>query len=128
MNLFVVLVVVSMFSNLIQAAPSVDISNDELMDGKYLCEDISALKLFGNGNNDKYRTSGFVSDDLSPSSPFFNEFYKLFLRHMNQFLSKNQNFESLQDRIARTVSKRGLDSIGGGHLIKRTDSSKLLSE
>ncbi|KAH8322577.1 hypothetical protein KR074_007886 [Drosophila pseudoananassae] len=38
MNLFVVLVVVSMFSNLIQAAPSVDISNDELMDGKYLCE------------------------------------------------------------------------------------------
>ncbi|XP_016991172.1 uncharacterized protein LOC108053101 isoform X1 [Drosophila rhopaloa] len=38
MNLFIVLVVVSVFLNFIQAAPSVDISNDELMDGKYLCE------------------------------------------------------------------------------------------
>ncbi|KAH8272834.1 hypothetical protein KR018_001999 [Drosophila ironensis] len=38
MNLFVVLAVLSMFFNFIQAAPNVDISNDELMDGKYLCE------------------------------------------------------------------------------------------
>ncbi|KAH8401350.1 hypothetical protein KR009_004862 [Drosophila setifemur] len=38
MNLFIVLVVVSMCFNFNQAAPSVDISNDELMDGKYLCE------------------------------------------------------------------------------------------
>ncbi|XP_032306000.1 uncharacterized protein LOC6494909 isoform X4 [Drosophila ananassae] len=71
MNLFVVLVVVSMFSNLIQAAPSVDISNDELMDGKYLCEDISALKLFGNGNNDKFRTSGFTHESVSVKEPEF---------------------------------------------------------
>ncbi|XP_044571278.1 uncharacterized protein LOC6494909 isoform X3 [Drosophila ananassae] len=82
MNLFVVLVVVSMFSNLIQAAPSVDISNDELMDGKYLCEgigrqlhnrvpNISALKLFGNGNNDKFRTSGFTHESVSVKEPEF---------------------------------------------------------
>ncbi|XP_017013534.2 uncharacterized protein Orcokinin isoform X1 [Drosophila takahashii] len=38
MNLYIVLVVVSVFLNFIQTAPSVDISNDELMDGKYLCE------------------------------------------------------------------------------------------
>ncbi|KAH8309615.1 hypothetical protein KR059_012376 [Drosophila kikkawai] len=38
MNIFIVLLVVSMFLNFIQAAPGVDISNDELMDGKYLCE------------------------------------------------------------------------------------------
>ncbi|XP_016953568.1 uncharacterized protein LOC108026882 isoform X1 [Drosophila biarmipes] len=38
MNLYIVLVVVSVFLNLIQAAPSVDFPNDELMDGKYLCE------------------------------------------------------------------------------------------
>ncbi|EDV56902.1 uncharacterized protein LOC6548007 isoform X1 [Drosophila erecta] len=38
MNLYVLLVVVSVFLHFIQAAPSVDISNDELLDGKYLCE------------------------------------------------------------------------------------------
>ncbi|EDW57046.1 uncharacterized protein LOC6615811 isoform X1 [Drosophila sechellia] len=38
MNLYVLLAVVSVFLNFIHAAPSVDISNDELLDGKYLCE------------------------------------------------------------------------------------------
>ncbi|XP_017018632.1 uncharacterized protein Orcokinin isoform X2 [Drosophila kikkawai] len=121
MNIFIVLVVVSMFLNFIQAAPSVDITNDELMDGKYLCEDISALKQFGNGNSESLRTGFVDNDDLSPTSPFFNEFYKLFLRNMNIFLSKNKHF-------ARQVSKRGLDSIGGGHLIKRTENRQLLTD
>lgn len=40
---------------------------------------------------------------------------------MNLFLSKNKHF-------ARQVSKRGLDSIGGGHLIKRTESRQLLTD
>ncbi|BFG05455.1 uncharacterized protein DMAD_04183 [Drosophila madeirensis] len=39
MNLLVVLVIVTTVLNIIRAAPSsVDISNDELLDGKYLCE------------------------------------------------------------------------------------------
>eukprot|EP00099_Drosophila_melanogaster_P020389 NP_611852.2 orcokinin, isoform A [Drosophila melanogaster] len=38
MNLYVLLAVVSVFLNFIHAAPGVDISNDELLDGKYLCE------------------------------------------------------------------------------------------
>ncbi|XP_017044925.1 uncharacterized protein LOC108090657 isoform X1 [Drosophila ficusphila] len=38
MNILIVLVVVSVFLNFIEAAPNVDISNEELMDGKYLCE------------------------------------------------------------------------------------------
>ncbi|XP_033246359.1 uncharacterized protein LOC117187720 isoform X1 [Drosophila miranda] len=38
MNLLVVLLVATTVLNFIRAAPSVDLSNDELMDGKYLCE------------------------------------------------------------------------------------------
>ncbi|XP_016953569.1 uncharacterized protein LOC108026882 isoform X2 [Drosophila biarmipes] len=128
MNLYIVLVVVSVFLNLIQAAPSVDFPNDELMDGKYLCEDISALKQLCSGNSESLRQIGFSNDDLSTTSPLFNEFYKLFLRNVNLFLSKNKNLEALQERLSRTVSKRGLDSIGGGHLIKRTESRRLLSD
>ncbi|XP_017013535.2 uncharacterized protein Orcokinin isoform X2 [Drosophila takahashii] len=128
MNLYIVLVVVSVFLNFIQTAPSVDISNDELMDGKYLCEDISALKQFCNGNLESLRQTGFSNDDLSTSSPLFNELYKLFLRNFNLFLSKNKNLEAFQERLSRTVSKRGLDSIGGGHLIKRSESRRLLSD
>ncbi|XP_052839282.1 uncharacterized protein LOC128254302 isoform X2 [Drosophila gunungcola] len=127
MNLFIVLVVVSVFLNFIQAAPSVDISNDELMDGKYLCEDLSALKKFYNGNSESLRTPGFLSDDIS-TSQLFNELYKLYLRNANPSLPKNKNLETFQERLSRTVSKRGLDSIGGGHLIKRTESRRLLSD
>ncbi|XP_017044928.1 uncharacterized protein LOC108090657 isoform X3 [Drosophila ficusphila] len=117
MNILIVLVVVSVFLNFIEAAPNVDISNEELMDGKYLCEDISALRQFGNGN----------SDDLT-ATPLLNDYYKLFLRDVNRFLSKNKNFEGLQEKLSRAVSKRGLDSIGGGHLIKRTENRRLLSD
>ncbi|XP_016941199.3 uncharacterized protein Orcokinin isoform X2 [Drosophila suzukii] len=127
MNLYIVLVVVSVFLSFIHAAPSVDFPNDELMDGKYLCEDISALKQFCKGN-ESLRQTGFSNDDLSTTSPLFNEFYKLFLRNVNPYLSKNKNLEALQERLSRTVSKRGLDSIGGGHLIKRTESRRLLSD
>ncbi|XP_016991173.1 uncharacterized protein LOC108053101 isoform X2 [Drosophila rhopaloa] len=126
MNLFIVLVVVSVFLNFIQAAPSVDISNDELMDGKYLCEDLSALKQFFNGNSENLRTPGFLSDDIT-TSQLFNELYKLYLRNVNP-PAKNKNIEAFQDRLSRSVSKRGLDSIGGGHLIKRTESRRLLSD
>ncbi|XP_017044927.1 uncharacterized protein LOC108090657 isoform X2 [Drosophila ficusphila] len=129
MNILIVLVVVSVFLNFIEAAPNVDISNEELMDGKYLCEGnendlrkrfetyISALRQFGNGN----------SDDLT-ATPLLNDYYKLFLRDVNRFLSKNKNFEGLQEKLSRAVSKRGLDSIGGGHLIKRTENRRLLSD
>ncbi|XP_034651953.1 uncharacterized protein LOC117890928 isoform X2 [Drosophila subobscura] len=118
MNLLVVLVIVTTVLNIIRAAPSgVDISNDELLDGKYLCEDRSALKQFGNSR---------ISDDISTnSSPILNEFYNSFLRSI--LLTKNKNFEALSERMSRAMSKRNLDSIGGGHLIKRSDSSRLLS-
>ncbi|XP_017070177.1 uncharacterized protein LOC108107259 isoform X2 [Drosophila eugracilis] len=128
MNLYIVLLVVSVCLNFILAAPSVDISNDELLDGKYLCEDISALKQFCNGNGENLRQTGFINDDISATAPLFNEFYKLLQRNVNLFLSKNKNLESLQERLSRTVSKRGLDSIGGGHLIKRTENRRLLSD
>ncbi|XP_022224071.1 uncharacterized protein LOC111075233 isoform X2 [Drosophila obscura] len=123
MNLLVVLVIVTTLLNIIRAAPSVDISNDELMDGKYLCEDRSALKQFGNGNGESFRPTSLISDDISTASPFLNEFYNSFLRSM--LLTKNKNFETLSERMSRAMSKRNLDSIGGGHLIKR--SSRLLS-
>ncbi|XP_033152083.1 uncharacterized protein LOC117135743 isoform X2 [Drosophila mauritiana] len=127
MNLYVLLAVVSVFLNFIHAAPSVDISNDELLDGKYLCEDLPVLRELCNGNGVSLRQTGLPNDDLS-TSPLFNEFYKLFQRNVNIFLSKNKSPESLQERFSRTVSKRGLDSIGGGHLIKRTQSRQLLSD
>ncbi|KQS63087.1 uncharacterized protein LOC6548007 isoform X2 [Drosophila erecta] len=125
MNLYVLLVVVSVFLHFIQAAPSVDISNDELLDGKYLCEDFPALRELCNGYSASFRQTGFPNDDLS-TSPLFNDFYKLFQRNVNIFLSKNKSPESLQERFSRTVSKRGLDSIGGGHLIKRTPLDRQL--
>ncbi|KMY96182.1 uncharacterized protein LOC6735974 isoform X2 [Drosophila simulans] len=127
MNLYVLLAVVSVFLNFIHAAPSVDISNDELLDGKYLCEDLPVLRELCNGNGVSLRQTGLPNDDLS-TSPLFNEFYKLFQRNVNIFLTKNKSPESLQERFSRTVSKRGLDSIGGGHLIKRTQSRQLLSD
>ncbi|XP_032572833.1 uncharacterized protein LOC6615811 isoform X2 [Drosophila sechellia] len=127
MNLYVLLAVVSVFLNFIHAAPSVDISNDELLDGKYLCEDLPVLRELCNGNGVSLRQTGLPNDDLS-TSPLFNEFYKLFQRNVNIFLSKNKSPESLQELFSRTVSKRGLDSIGGGHLIKRTQSRQLLSD
>nr|NP_001261160.1 orcokinin, isoform B [Drosophila melanogaster]NP_001286799.1 orcokinin, isoform C [Drosophila melanogaster]AGB93690.1 orcokinin, isoform B [Drosophila melanogaster]AHN56594.1 orcokinin, isoform C [Drosophila melanogaster] len=127
MNLYVLLAVVSVFLNFIHAAPGVDISNDELLDGKYLCEDLPALRELCNGNSVSLRQTGLPNDDLS-TSPLFNEFYKLFQRNVNIFLSKNKSPESLQERFSRTVSKRGLDSIGGGHLIKRTQSRQFLSD
>ncbi|XP_039482336.1 uncharacterized protein LOC120445793 isoform X2 [Drosophila santomea] len=125
MNLYVLLVVVSVFLHFIHAAPSVDISNDELLDGKYLCEDFPALRELCNGNSASLRQTGFPNDDLS-TSPLFNDFYKLFQRNVNIFLAKNKSPESLQERFSRTVSKRGLDSIGGGHLIKRTPLDRQL--
>ncbi|XP_015039150.2 uncharacterized protein Orcokinin isoform X2 [Drosophila pseudoobscura] len=125
MNLLVVLLVVTTVLNFIRAAPSVDLSNDELMDGKYLCEDRSTSKQFGNGNGENFRPISLISDDISTNSPFINEFYNSFLRSI--LLTKNKNIETLSDRMSRAMSKRNLDSIGGGHLIKRSDSSRLLS-
>ncbi|XP_046865733.1 uncharacterized protein LOC6641001 isoform X2 [Drosophila willistoni] len=112
MNLVIVLVIITVLLNLSNAAPNAIITNDDLIDGKYLCEDLSALKLFDN-DNDIYRPN----EDISASSNFLNDFYNMYLKNIKRSLLHKIHYD-----------KRNLDSIGGGHLIKRTNNNNLQND
>ncbi|XP_030387279.1 uncharacterized protein LOC115633910 isoform X2 [Scaptodrosophila lebanonensis] len=129
MNFLIVLVLIATFSNIIGGTPTPTIANDELMDGKYLCEGLSALRFYDNTYNNL--NNGYVKTEITSTSAFLNEFYNMFLKTLSMFrqsLGRKLTTNRIPEEIAAIFAKRNLDSIAGGHLIKRTQDNKSMTD